>query len=393
MSDKLNPQVESLLQEMNATFVDFRKQHDANTADIKDRIYQLETLAGRIIPGGDGSGSARPEVSEALNAYFRRNDTEALSRFAPQAGMSIGSGPDGGFTVLPSEFVNGIIRLARQYSPLRGLATVAPVGQDRNDFLFNVGGIGSGRVGESSSRPTTANDKFDIVTPPMGEYYSNVPIFQRLLDDSFFNVEQHVTDSMAIDFGVMEGADFTSGLGILGPKGYLTNPTSTAADAARAFGTIQYIPTGAAGAFLAAAAGPADVLISLVHSLRAPYRSGPGVAWLMNSKTFAAVRQLKDLQGNYLVRAAPGNIAGAPDVLLGFPVYEDENVPDIAANSFSIAFGNWQRGYAILDHRIGIRMLRDAITVKGSVNFYTTRRVGGSVLNSQAIKLLKFSVA
>lgn len=385
-------EVQDLLKELNAEFGRYKKRSEDELDTVRDAIRTLETQGARIPAGGGSESIARPGVSAALNAYFRRNDTEALSKFAPQDAMSIGSGPDGGFTVLPSEFVGSVTRLARQYSPLRSLAKVVTVGQDRNDFLFNIGGIGSGRVGEQSSRPVTANDKFDIVTPPMGEYYSNVPVFQRLLDDSYFNVEAHLTESQAIDFGVMEGADFTNGLGVLGPKGYLTNPISLLADAARPFGTLQYLPTGAAGAFIAGA-GTADVLISLVHSLRAPYRAGPGVAWLMNSKTFAVVRQLKDLQGNYLVRTAPGNIAGAPDMMLGFPVYEDENLPDIAANSLSIAFGNWQMGFGILDHRIGIRMLRDPLTVKGSVNFYTTRRVGGSVLNSQTIKLLRFSVA
>jgi HK97 family phage major capsid protein len=147
------------------------------------------------------------------------------------------------------------------------------------------------------------------------------------------------------------------------------------------------LKTGAAGAF--AAADPGDILVDLVHSLRAPYRKG--AAWWMNSKTLSVVRQLKDGQGNYLWRAGAGLTAGQPDLLLGYPIMEDENAPDIAADSISIAFGNWTRGYVICDHRVGVRMLRDPITQKGRVKFYTTKRVGGGLLNSQAIKLLQFS--
>jgi len=185
--------------------------------------------------------------------------------------------------------------------------------------------------------------------------------------------------------GCAEGAAFVAGSGTNQPKGFLTYTTSTAGDSARAFGTLQHIATGVSGGF--PASDPADKLIDLVHSLRPVYRNG--AVFAMNTNTLSAIRKFKDADGNYLWR--PGLADGAPATLMGYRVIEVQDMPDVSADSLSVAFGNFGRGYTITD-RTGVRLLRDPYSNKPFVHFYTTKRVGGGVVNSEAIKLLKFSL-
>jgi HK97 family phage major capsid protein len=224
---------------------------------------------------------------------------------------------------------------------------------------------------------------------PLGEIYANLPMSQRMLDDAE-QAEPYAMDTIADQFAQQEGPAFLTGDGNQKPRGLLTYPTATTNDFTRAFGTLQYRPTGAAGAFVAAPNG-GDCLVNLVADLRPRYRQHPSVAWLMSSSTQAAVRLIKDSQGRPLY--VPGLLESEPDRLLGYPVAIDENMPAIAANSFSVAFGAWFRGYVIADHRVGTRILRDPFTAKPNVLFYATRRVGAALYNSEAIKLLKFSVS
>ena len=138
------------------------------------------------------------------------------------------------------------------------------------------------------------------------------------------------------------------------------------------------------GAF--AGSNPSDALVDLIYALKAGYRQN-GV-FVMNRKTQATIRKFKDTGGAYLWQppATPGGRA----MLMGFPVVEAEDMPDIAADSFAIAFGDFGRGYMIVD-RTGVRVLRDPFTAKPYVLFYTTKRVGGGVQNFDAIKVMKFA--
>lgn len=390
----MDPEVKKLLTELRDTYAEVAQKYDRNTADFQDRIYDLETRAERISAGGGGNGRERPEAIKAFNAFLRGGDPRAMTQFAPQDATSTQFGPDVGFGI-PQEISQQIQKLELTYSPMRNFARVRMVSTDRPETLINTRGVTSGWVGEIQARPNTATDQLAVVTPVMGEIYANPAVTQRVIDDAFYDLQTYVAESVAEVFAANEGAAFATGDGINKPKGMLSYSTSPLADTAgRAFGTIQRLNTGVAGDF--AAANKGDILVQLVHSLRKPYRQG--AAWWMNSATLSKVRQLKDGQGLYLWRGGSGgnqigsqNLVGQQDLLLGYPIAEDENMPDIAANSFSIGFGNFQRAYEIDDHKVGVRMLRDNITLKGYVNFYTTKRVGGGLTNSQCLKLLQFA--
>ncbi|PZP16871.1 MAG: phage major capsid protein, partial [Sphingomonas hengshuiensis] len=187
------------------------------------------------------------------------------------------------------------------------------------------------------------------------------------------------------EFAKAEGAAFVNGNGTNRPRGFLASPTVATGDATRAFGTLQYLASGAAGDF---AANPQDRLIDLVQSLRAPYRQG--AVFVMNSATLARIRKFKTSDGAFIW--SPGLAAGQPATLLGYPVVEAEDMPDIAAGSLSIAFGNFRAGYLIAE-RSETAILRDPYSNKPFVTFYATKRIGGCVSNSEAIKLMKFAAS
>jgi HK97 family phage major capsid protein len=207
---------------------------------------------------------------------------------------------------------------------------------------------------------------------------------QTLLEDAAVNIDEWVADEVRIAFAEQENAAFVSGDGSNKPKGFLSY--TTIAEASWAWDKIGYLATGVSGDF--PASDPADKLIDLVYTLKSGYRAN--AHWVLNRSTQAEIRKIKDGDGNYIWR--PGDQAGEKPSLMGFPIAETEDMPDIAANSFALAFGDFGRGYLVVD-RVGIRILRDPFSAKPYVLFYTTKRVGGGVQDFNAIKLLKFGTA
>jgi HK97 family phage major capsid protein len=204
---------------------------------------------------------------------------------------------------------------------------------------------------------------------------------QSLLDDSAVSIDQWVAEEVQATFAEQETEAFIRGDGVNRPRGFLTN--TMVADASWSWGRIGYTTTGAAGGF--ASVNPVDQLVNLVYSLKSGYRQN--ARFVLSRRTQAAIRRLKDASGSYIWQ--PGGAPESSATLMGFPVTEAEAMPDIAVDSFALAFGDFQRGYLIVD-RQGVRILRDPYSAKPYVLFYTTKRVGGGVQNFEAIKLLKF---
>jgi len=355
--------------------------------DMKKELERIE--AKQNLHGLMGNGSQQDPDKAAykngfINGFVRKGNEAGLKDLQVKA-MSIGTPADGGYAV-PEEIDRAIEKLARDMSPVRSVAKVVTTGTSDYKKLVNVNGIASGWVGETAARPATNTSQLAEVVPPMGELYANPQVTQQALDDMFYNVEADVTEQLAEEFGVAEGAAFVSGNGTNRPKGFLTYTTAATADSGRAFATMEHIATGVAGDF--AASNKADVLYDTIGKLKAAYRAGS--VWMLNKALMFEVLKLKDTTGQYLWQ--PSLEEGFPIRLLGFRVVEAEDMPAKAASSLSIAFGNFQRGYTIVD-RIGTRMLRDPYSNKPYVGFYTTKRVGGGVVNSEAIKLVKFAVA
>jgi len=317
-------------------------------------------------------------TSAFADGFLRRG--EAVETKA----MATAVDADGGFAV-PDELDREIGRQLMALSPLRGLATVVSVGSAGYRKLVATGGTPSGWVSETAGRPETDTPDLQEIAPPFGELYANPAASQTMLDDAAFDVEAWLAGEIAAEFARAEGAAFVNGTGAGQPRGFLAGPISTAGDATRPFGAIQVVHSGAAGGFVNGAAF--DKLLDLVAALKSPYRQG--AAFLMNSATVTRLRKQKATDGAFLWQ--PGLAQGQPSTLLGYPVIEAEDMPDLADGSLSVAFGNFRAGYLIAE-RTETRILRDPYTHKPFVHFYATRRVGGAVMNAEAIKLMKFSV-
>jgi HK97 family phage major capsid protein len=342
--------------------------------EVKARLERVGRAAARPALGG-APGDA--EVKGFVDSYLRQGNMaefKSISGVTPQ---------EGGYAV-PREIDARIGMELKEISPIRRIAQVVETRTAGYRKLFATGGTGSGWVSETAGRPETATPTFREIAPPGGQLYANPAASQAMLDDAAFDLEGWLAREIAAEFARAEGAAFVNGSGVNRPSGFLSAPTSLANDTVRPFGTLQYVPSGAAdglGNIMEL------VLIDLAHSLKAGHRQG--ASWVMNSATLAEVRKLKSTDGSFLWQ--PGLIEGQPDRLLGYPVVEAEDMPDIAPGAFPIAFGNFKAGYLIAE-RSATSILRDPFTNKPFVHFYATKRIGGQVLDSAAIKLLKVEV-
>lgn len=327
-----------------------------------------------------GRGAAQPSaVRQAFDAYVRRGDEAAL-RSTELKAMSAGSDADGGYLV-PDELDSEIGRRLSELSPIRSIATVRQVSGAVLKKPFALGGMATGWVGETDARPQTNTPQLTELQFPTMELYAMPAATASLIEDSAVDIEGWIASEVEAAFAEQEGAAFVTGDGVNKPRGFLDYPS--VADDAWSWGNLGFVATGAAGTF---GADPSDRLVELIYALKAGHRQNG--RFVMNRKTQAQIRKFKDADGNYLWMPPAG--AGQAATLMGFPVVEAEDMPDVAANALALAFGDFRRGYLVVD-RTGVRILRDPYSAKPYVLFYTTKRVGGGVQNFEAIKLLKFA--
>jgi HK97 family phage major capsid protein len=345
---------------------------------MKAQLEAIETAVARsqFQGGGAVNDKAKAEHAQAFEKFFRKGVEAGLSDLEVKASLKTSSDPDGGYTV-PEQMESNIDRIVGTMSALRRLATVMNISTDTYKKLVNVGGAGSGWVGEMGTRSETNTPLLKEIAINTKELYANPAATQTLLDDSAINIEQWLANEVVEIFADQESDALINGDGVNMPKGILAY--TTIANSSYAWGKVGFITTGAASTF-----PDPDRLIDLQHSLKSVYRNG--AAFLMADATLAHCRKFKDGEGNYLWR--PGLEVGAASTLLGKPVETDDNMPVIAGNAFPIAFANFKRAYLVID-RVGIRVLRDPYTNKPYVHFYTTKRVGGGIVMYEAIKLLK----
>jgi HK97 family phage major capsid protein len=327
------------------------------------------------------------EYKSAFVHYMRSGETSGLKRLElkslEEKALSAGSGPDGGYLV-PSPAEIEILRRLAQISPIRSIASVQAISGASLRKARATSGPACGWVAETDVRPQTNTQQIANLSFPATELYAMPAATQTLLDDGVVDVEQWIADEVLTAFAEQEGIAFVSGNGTNKPMGFMAYPKVV--EASWSWGNSGYLVTGTSGAFPATAAS--DVLIDLVYALKAGYRQN--AKFVMNRKTQSVIRKFKTTTGEYLW--APPVAIGAPATLMNFPLIEAEAMADIAADSYSIAFGDFQRGYVIVD-RLGIRVLRDPYSTKPYVLFYTTKRVGGGIQDFDAIKLLKFGTA
>lgn len=323
---------------------------------------------------------------KAAMGSFIRVGGEKMSADELKA-INVGTATQGGFLV-GFEMEAGIERVVQRYSSMRQLARVIPIGAAYYKKLVKTSGTSGGTRGGETSVPAagTSPGWSELEFKP-GTYLSDQRITMESLEDSVQDVESDLMEEIGIEFSEMEGQDFITGDGINGPRGL--HSYTMIANASYSWGKVGFTVSGAAADF--AAANPSDRLIDLQHSLKRQFRGN--AAWAMNDATLAAIRKFKDGQGNYLWgMTAPSNLmVGAVGTLLGHPVVTDDFMPDLGANAFPVAFGDFNRAYYVIDRK-GMSILRDPYTAVPYVKFVARRRVGGGIANFEAIKTLKCSV-
>lgn len=399
-----------LLQKQGEAFEEFKRVNDARLASIESKGYapadtveqvakinaELSALgkaiddvakkAQRPAAGGNGGGDLSPEQAEhkqAFDRFMRKGDAGTLDELQRKA-MNMGSDIDGGYLV-PIEMDREIDRVVQTMGGMARLARTVTIGTAKWEKLVKTSGLAMRRVAEGGAGGESTNPKYAKIGIEVFEAEVEPWVYNATLEDSMVDLGADLANEAAIGFAEGEGSEFISGDGVGKARGITAY--DVVANSSYAWGSIGYIASGKAGAF--ASVAPADKLVSLQHALKAQYR--PGAVWLMNDSTLGTCRQMKDGSGSYyLWQPDPAGAFGGR--FLGSPVEIDDNMPAVAANALSIAYGNFQRGYTIV-RRSGTVLIRDNITAKGTTKFNFRRRFGGGVNNYEAIKLLRMATS
>jgi HK97 family phage major capsid protein len=346
-------------------------------------VDELALKAARPPLAGAGQRSGASLAHKAaFDGYVRRGEAGQLRTLEGKA-LSVASDPDGGYLV-PDETERAVNRSLRDVSPIRAIAGLRQVSSAVYKKPFSLTGPGTGWVGETAARPETTTPTLAELSFPTMELYAMPAATPALLEDSAVSIDEWLAEEVRLAFAIQEGQAFVTGNGVNKPRGFTDYPK--VANASWSWGNIGYIATGTAGAF--PASNPSDKLIDLAYAVKSGYRAN--AHFVMNRATQAVIRKFKDADGNYIWQ--PSAKPGEASSLLGHPVTEAEDMPNIGTDTYAMAFGDFRRGYLVVD-RVGIRVLRDPYSSKPYVLFYTTKRVGGGVQDFDAIKLMKFGVS
>lgn len=375
--DKIVAEVELIKKSFNDEFAKLQKAAKEASNDNDDMEAKAAELAGI--------------ERKAFDSYLRRNDIQSMNMAIKKAeelelkDLSTVIADDGGYLVLP-EYEADMIDIILETSPMRQIANVKEIGSNELKIPVNKKGATAAWISELATRTRTLTSDVEQVSFKPHEIYALPLVTLSMLEDAEFDVEQWLTEDVTEAMVNAENTAFVNGDGNGKPRGFLNQ--TIVANASWAWGKLGYIATGVSGDFAGSGAG-ADALIDLIYAFKAALRRN--LDWTMNKATLGKVRKLKDGQGNYIFKDAITD-SGLVTMVLGYPVTEMEDMPAIAANSYSIGLGNFDKGYLITD-RIGLQVKRDDVTQPGFVVFHFRRRTGGDVRDYQAIKLLKFGTS
>jgi HK97 family phage major capsid protein len=355
-------------------------KHSAAIGEMQRKLDEISMKLNRPgVGAGDTEEAEHKQHRKLFASWVRKGVGGDELTSLQQKLLQIGVDGDGGFAV-PEELDRTIGKMEIDAMPMEAEVSSFTMGGENYEKLMDLRGTSSGWVGEVDARPETNTPVLGSFKPVFGELYANPFATQKMLDDAFFNVEAWLAESIAEKFSQDLDLAILTGNGVNKPKGILAHSLAATADATRPYGTLEQLNSGTNGDF------DTDDLLDLMTKLKPGYRQG--AKWLMAMATLTKIRKFKDSTGQYLWQ--PSIQGGQPGLLLGYPVIEDENVPAIATGSKSVLFGNFKRAYKLINLK-GIRVLRDPFTNKPKVGFYTTKRVGGGVEDSSAIKVLNLA--
>lgn len=357
--------------------------------DLKTKFEEIEKKANRP---GTSPADEKKELQEQyksgfINGFVRKGKDTSELRELERKAVNVTTPGDGGYAI-PEQLDLNLIQRLRDANPIRALASQITVSNEDYSKLVNLGGTASGWVDEDDARSATNSSTIAKIAAVMGEIYANPPSTQTALDDMAIDVESWIMDEIEKEFVYQEGVAFLTGNGTKKPKGILAYTTAATADGSRTFGQIEHVATGVSGGWPVADSDTIDKLIDLQDALAEQYL--PNARFILNRRTLSKIRKLKDSEDNLIWQM--GMSAGDPATILGAPYTKLAGMPNVAADSLSVGFGDIKAAYLVVD-RMGMRLLRDPYTNKPYVHFYTTKRVGGMLIEDRAIKLLKFATS
>lgn len=402
-------EIKTLLDDQGRTWEEFKQKNDellaakaegkafAEMKEIVDRILadmqkqdgeigELLKKANRpqlLDKAGKALSPERAEYKAAFSKYLRTGADSGLDDLQRKA-YNAGSGPDGGYLV-DYEMDTEIRRIVSVVSAIGRISRNVTIGTDSFRKVAKTAGLSARRVGPGATGGETTNAKYAELLFTAHEAEAEPWVFNSTLDDAVIDLEADIAMEAGIAFAELAGSEFAVGSGVGGARGITAY--DVVANASYAWGKIGYAFTGVSGGFHATL--PGDNIVNLQHALKSQYR--PNARFVMSDATLAQVRQMKDGSGNYYLWQ-PDPLVGFGGVLLGSPVEIDDNMPVIAANSLSIAYGDFMQAYLIVN-RQGTMVIRDNITAKGKTKFNFRARWGGGIASYEAIKLLKFGTS
>lgn len=338
--------------------------------DLKSASDRFDAEVAKLKRPGVETKTEDDKLEAKAFDLFLRKGREALTPDEVKS-LNVSDDTAGGF-LAPNEFMTELLRNVVLFSPVRGVARVMNTSGPTVLLPKRTGGMTASWVGEKQTRSET-NVTFGQARYPVAELAAYVDVSNAILEDAAFDIGQLLAFEFAEEFGFEEGKAFVNGTGVLQPMGFMQDTN------------LSYTASGNASAVTA------DGLLDLYHALKPAYRANS--VWMMNSATLGAIRKLKDGAGQYLL--TPAGFNGAlTDQILGKPVVEAVDMPDIAGNAYPIVFGDFSQGYRVFD-RVALSVLRDPYSqaTAGMTRFHGRRRVAGGVGKAEAIRKLKIATS
>ncbi len=403
----MSEDIKTAIQDLGETFSEFKKVNDERLekldkgesvaeldqkmANIESKLNTLEEVNQKLVAAEQSqknlqetvekfetrltrpnSGMDTKAVDEYMGAWdsYCRKGLEGLDAMEKKA-LTVSNDSTGGY-LAPAEYVRELIKDVTEISPIRQIARVRSTGQRSIQIPKRTGQFAAQWVSESGTRSETTGWQVGLEELPAHEHYAMVDISEQDLEDSVFNLEAEMQSEFAEQFAKAEGAAFCTGNSVGKPEGFMTNSS------------VSEVNSGNSSALTA------DGLISLVHGIKSDY--GKNGVFVFNRSTLSAIRKLKDTAGQYILQTGMNLEGGAINTILGHPYIEAADMADIGANAYPIAFGDFRRAYMIVD-RVSLAVLRDPFTqaTTGNVRYIARRRVGGQVIQAEAIVKQKVS--
>lgn len=340
---------------------------EAKTEIINESVEKIETALKR-----PASGMNTKQIDEVMGAWgvYLRKGKQGLSADEVKA-LTVSNDTTGGY-LAPPEYVRELLKTVTEISPIRSIARVRSTSQRSIQVPKKTATFSAQWVGEVGTRSETDGYRVGLEEIPAHEQYALVDISEQDLEDTVFNMEAELQSEFAEQFAKAEGNAFVVGDAINKPEGFMS-----------ASG-LNEVVSGNASALTT------DSLISLVHSIKSEYSRN--AVFVFSRSTLSAIRKLKDTAGQYIFQPGmmlDGNMSAT---ILGHNYVEATDMPAIAGNAYPIAFGDFNRGYMIVD-RVNLSVLKDNFTqaTTGSVRYVARRRVGGQVVQAEALAKLKIS--